>query len=92
MVARIRLSNKIAEGAEVELSSKVQKIADKLVTKLQVMLYGNFCENFILPFQLIDFKVEGANRENNLEIINAKLVSMINYINFLLKEMDQFPL
>ena len=38
-------------------------------------LWRTFKENFILqkPFQLIDFRVEGANRKDNLEIINAKV-------------------
>ena len=37
--------------------------------------FKTFSENFIIdgPFTLIDFNVEGANRESNLEIINTKI-------------------
>ena len=37
------------------------------------MLYGNFFRKLLIkgPYELLDFKVEGANRESNLEIINA---------------------
>ena len=67
---------RLPKGAEVELSSKVQKIADETGNEITSdVIWRTFVENFILqkPFQLIDFKVEGANRENNLEIINAKI-------------------
>ena len=67
---------RLPKGAEVELSSKVQKIADETGKEITSdVIWRTFVENFILqkPFQLIDFKVEGANRENNLEIINAKI-------------------
>ncbi len=67
---------RLPKGAEVELSSKVQKIADNSGNEITSdIIWKTFSENFILqkPFQLIDFKVQGANRENNLEIINAKV-------------------
>ena len=67
---------RLPKGAEVELSSKVQKIADDTGNEITSdIIWKTFNENFILqkPFELIDFKVEGANRENNLEIINAKI-------------------
>ena len=67
---------RLPKGAEVELSSKVQKIADETGNEITSdIIWETFNENFILqkPFQLIDFKVEGANRKDNLEIINAKV-------------------
>ena len=67
---------RLPKGAEVELSSKVQKIADETGNEITSdIIWRTFNENFILqkPFQLIDFKVEGANRKDNLEIINAKI-------------------
>ena len=67
---------RLPKGAEVELSSKVQKIADKTGNEITSdIIWRTFNENFILqkPFELIDFKVEGANRKDNLEIINAKV-------------------
>ena len=67
---------RLPKGAEVELSSKVQKIADETGNEITSdTIWKTFNENFILqkPFALIDFKVEGANRETNLEIINAKV-------------------
>ena len=67
---------RLPKGAEVELSSKVQKIADDTGNEITSdIIWKTFNEHFILqkPFELIDFKVEGANRENNLEIINAKV-------------------
>ena len=67
---------RLPKGAEVELSSKVQKIADETGNEITSdIIWRTFNENFILqkPFQLIDFVVEGANRKDNLEIINAKV-------------------
>ncbi len=67
---------RLPKGAEVELSSKVQKIADETGNEITSdIIWTTFNDNFILqkPFQLIDFKVEGANRKDNLEIINAKV-------------------
>ncbi len=67
---------RLPKGAEVELSSKVQKIADETGNEITSdIIWRTFNENFILqkPFELIDFKVEGANREDNYEIINAKV-------------------
>ena len=67
---------RLPKGAEVELSSKVQKIADETGNEITSdIIWRTFNENFILqkPFELIDFKVEGANRKDNLEIINAKV-------------------
>ena len=67
---------RLPKGAEVELSSKVQKIADETGNEITSdIIWKTFNKNFILqkPFQLIDFKVEGANRKDNFEIINAKV-------------------
>ena len=67
---------RLPKGAEIELSSKVQKIADDTGNEITSdIIWQTFNENFIIrhPFELIDFKVEGANRETNLEIINAKV-------------------
>ncbi len=67
---------KLPKGAEIELSSKIQKLADQKGKEItSEIIWRTFKENFILsqPFELIDFKVEGANRESNLEIINAKV-------------------
>ena len=58
------------------MSKKVQKIADETGNEITSdIIWKTFNENFIIqkPFELIEFKVEGANRENNLEIINAKV-------------------
>ena len=67
---------KLPKKAEIELSSKVQKIADQTGREITSdVIWKTFSENFLIkgPYQLIDFKVEGANRESNLEIINAKV-------------------
>ena len=67
---------RLPKGAEVELSSKVQKIADETGNEITSdVIWKTFNKNFILqkPFELIDFKVEGANRDDNSEIINAKV-------------------
>ena len=71
---------RLPKGAEIELSSKVQKIADETGNEITSdVIWQTFNKNFIIkdPFELIDFKVEGANRDTNLEIINAK----VNYKN-----------
>ena len=71
---------RLPKGAEIELSSKVQKIADETGNEITSdIIWQTFDKNFIIknPFELIDFKVEGANRDTNLEIINAK----VNYKN-----------
>ena len=67
---------RLPKGAEVELSSKIQKIADTTGNEITSdIIWKTFSENFILdgPFTLINFNVEGANRESNLEIINTKI-------------------
>ena len=67
---------KLPKKAEIELSSKVQKIADQTGREITSdVIWKTFSENFLIegPYKLIDFKVEGANRESNLEIINAKV-------------------
>jgi len=67
---------RLPKGAEVELSSKIQKIADTTGNEITSdIIWKTFTENFIIdgPFTLIDFNVEGANRESNLEIINTKI-------------------
>ena len=67
---------RLPKGAEVELSSKIQKIADTSGNEITSdIIWKTFSENFIIdgPFTLIDFNVEGANRESNLEIIKTKI-------------------
>ena len=67
---------RLPKGAEVELSSKIQKIADTTGNEITSdIIWKTFSENFIIdgPFTLIDFNVEGANRESNLEIISTKI-------------------
>ena len=67
---------RLPKGAEVELSSKIQKIADTTGNEITSdIIWKTFSENFIIdgPFTLIDFNVEGANRDSNLEIINTKI-------------------
>ncbi len=67
---------RLPKGAEIELSSKVQKIADETGNEITSdIIWKTFNKSFILqkPFELIDFKVEGANRDDNSEIINAKV-------------------
>jgi len=67
---------RLPKGAEVELSSKIQKIADTTGNEITSdIIWKTYSENFIIdgPFTLIDFNVEGANRESNLEIINTKI-------------------
>ena len=67
---------RLPKGAEVELSSKIQKIADTTGNEITSdIIWKTFSENFIIdgPFTLIDFNVEGANRESNLEIIKTRI-------------------
>ena len=76
---------KLPKGAEIELSASVQKIADNTGNEITSnIIWQTFNENFIVkkPFELIDFKVEGANRETNLEIINAKVSYKNKIIQF----------
>ncbi len=76
---------RLPKGAEIELSASVQKIADKTGNEITSnIIWQTFNENFIVkkPFELIDFKVEGANRETNLEIINAKVSYKDKIIQF----------
>ena len=76
---------RLPKGAEIELSASVQKIADKTGNEITSnIIWQTFNENFIVkkPFELIDFKVEGANRESNLEIINAKVSYKNKIIQF----------
>ena len=76
---------RLPKGAEIELSSKVQKIADETGNEITSdIIWQTFDKNFIIkyPFELIDFKVEGANRETNLEIINAKVNYKSQIIEF----------
>ncbi|MDA0764075.1 MAG: 2-isopropylmalate synthase [Proteobacteria bacterium] len=67
---------RLPRGAEIELSSQVQKIADKTGEEITSDIIWNiFNKNFIVesPFSLIDFNTDGASRKSNLEIINAKI-------------------
>ncbi len=76
---------KLPKGAEIELSASVQKIADNTGNEITSnIIWETFNENFIVkkPFELVDFKVEGANRATNLEIINAKVSYKNKIIQF----------
>ncbi|MDA9674501.1 2-isopropylmalate synthase [Alphaproteobacteria bacterium] len=76
---------RLPKGAEVELSSKIQKIADTTGNEITSdIIWKTFSENFIIdgPFTLIDFNVEGANRESNLEIINTKIKYKNKFFEF----------
>ena len=76
---------RLPKGAEIELSSKVQKIADETGNEITSdIIWKTFNKNFILqnPFELIDFKVEGANRDDNSEIIKAKVKFKDNLYQF----------
>ena len=76
---------RLPKGAEIELSASVQKIADKTGNEITSnIIWQTFNENFIVkrPFELFDFKVEGANRKTNLEIINAKVSYKNKIIQF----------
>ena len=76
---------RLPKGAEIELSANVQKIADETGNEITSnIIWQTFNENFIVkkPFELIDFKVEGANRKTNLEIINAKVSYKNKIIQF----------
>ena len=67
---------RLSKGAEIDLSYQVQKIADKSGAEITSdIIWQIYSENFIIenPFSLIEFNVEGANRESNLETINAKI-------------------
>jgi 2-isopropylmalate synthase len=67
---------RLPKGAEIELSSQVQKIADKTGEEITSdMIWNIFNKNFILenPFSLFDFNTDGASRKSDLEIINAKI-------------------
>ena len=67
---------RLSKGAEIDLSYQVQKIADKTGAEITSdIIWQIYSENFIIenPFSLIEFNVEGANRESNLETINAKI-------------------
>ena len=67
---------RLSKGAEIDLSYQVQKIADKTGAEITSdIIWQIYSENFIIenPFSLIQFNVEGANRESNLETINAKI-------------------
>ena len=67
---------RLPKGAEIELSSQIQKIADTTGNEITSdIIWKTFSKNFIIdaPFTLIEFNVEGANRESNLEIINTKI-------------------
>ena len=76
---------RLPKGAEIELSSQVQKIADKTGEEITSdMIWNIFNENFILesPFSLFDFNTDGASRKSDLEIINAKIKFNDEIVNF----------
>ena len=76
---------RLPKGAEIELSSQVQKIADKTGEEITSdMIWNIFNKNFILesPFSLIDFNTDGASKKSNLEIINAKIKFNDEIVNF----------
>ena len=67
---------RLPKGAEIDLSYQVQKLADKTGAEITSdIIWKIYSEKFILenPFSLIEFDVKGANRESNLETINAKI-------------------
>ena len=76
---------RLPKGAEIELSSQVQKIADKTGEEITSdMIWNIFNKNFILesPFSLFDFNTDGASRKSDLEIINAKIKFNNEIVNF----------
>jgi len=76
---------RLPKGAEIELSSQVQKIADKTGEEITSdMIWNIFNENFIIesPFSLFDFNTDGASRKSDLEIINAKIKFNDEIVNF----------
>ena len=76
---------RLPKGAEIELSSQVQKIADKTGEEITSdMIWNIFNKNFILesPFSLFDFNTDGASRKSDLEIINAKIKFNDEIVNF----------
>ena len=76
---------RLSKGAEIDLSYQVQKIADKTGEEITSdIIWQIYSENFIIenPFSLIEFNVEGANRESNLETINAKIKYNQDVLNF----------
>ena len=76
---------RLPKGAEIELSSQVQKIADKTGEEITSdMIWNIFNKNFILesPFFLFDFNTDGASRKSDLEIINAKIKFNDEIVNF----------
>ena len=76
---------RLPKGAEIELSSQVQKIADKTGEEITSdMIWNIFNKNFILesPFSLFDFNTDGASRKSDLEIINAKIKLNDEIVNF----------
>jgi 2-isopropylmalate synthase len=76
---------RLPKGAEIELSSEIQKIADTTGKEItSEIIWNTFSDNFIIegPFTLVDFNVEGANRETNQEIINTKIKFKNEIIQF----------
>ncbi|MDC0531017.1 2-isopropylmalate synthase [Alphaproteobacteria bacterium] len=76
---------RLPKGAEIELSSHIQKIADTTGNEITSdIIWKTFSKHFIIdgPYTLIDFNVEGANRGSNLEIINTKIKYKNNIIEF----------
>jgi len=76
---------RLPKGAEIELSTQVQKIADKTGEEITSdMIWNIFNKNFILesPFSLFDFNTDGASRKSDLEIINAKIKFNDEIVNF----------
>ncbi len=67
---------RLPRGAEIQLSSMVQKIADSSGEEVtSQMIWQIFAENFIVesPYELIEFNSKVAGRKSGLEIINASV-------------------
>ena len=65
---------RLPKGAEIELSSEVQKIADKTGNEItNDVIWKAFNKEFILdkPYTLISFNSEGVARESNQETVTA---------------------
>ena len=76
---------RLPKGAEIDLSSQVQKLADKSGIEItSENIWKIYSEHFIIesPFTLIQFSMEGPNRESNQETINASIKHNKDIIHF----------
>ena len=75
----------LPRGAEIELSSLVQKVADKTGEEItSSMIWKIFKNNFIVekPYILVEFSSKVASRKSGLELINAKIKIKDKIIEF----------